>query len=63
MFDTNHLVGIVEFDTNSHDIIETYHNVRHPFDYEGEEERNNQFHEDIREQKRMMFQNILPLRI
>ena len=62
MFNTNYLVGIIEFDTNCHDIIETYHDVRHPFDCEAEEKRNDQFHEDIREQKRMMFQNILPLR-
>lgn len=61
MFNTNYLVDIIEFDTNCHDIIETYQNVRHPFDCGGCEAEELQM-EDIREQKRMMFQNVLPLR-
>lgn len=54
-----------DFDMNIDTISEYYHSMLHPFDIggEAEEERNDQFHEDIREQKRMMFQHILPLRV
>jgi len=61
MFDPRHLVDKVEFDLNCHDIIDYCHKIRHPFDV-GEYEASELRQEDHREQKRMMFQNVLPLR-